>query len=382
VRSSETVVRLGEVLRRSDRLIDLEPTTLYKRVTVRLWGKGVVQRDEVAGAEIAAARQMAVRTGQFILSRIDARNGALGIVPECLDGGVVSSDFPVFTPDEDRLLPAFLGWMSKTGRFVDLCRVASEGTTNRVRLKEERFAAMQIPLPPIPEQRRIVARIDELAAKIEEARGLRREAMEEAGALVTTLHLSLSGPLIVRLCDILVLDEDRDAVRPGGIYPQVGVKGFGEGLFPKPPVQAFQTTYKVFNRLYEGALVLSQVKGWEGAVAVCPPALAGRYVSPEYRTFRAVAGMALPEYLAPLVATPWFWERLRGVTRGMGGRRERTRPEQFLQLEIPMPSEDDQRRALPLLHRLRPLARLQEETAVELDAMLPAVLERAFRGEL
>src|SRR5207247_3738962 len=37
-----------------------------------------------------------------------------------------------------------------------------------------------IPLPPLPEQRRIVARIEELAAKVEEAHGLRAQSAEEA----------------------------------------------------------------------------------------------------------------------------------------------------------------------------------------------------------
>jgi type I restriction enzyme S subunit len=75
--------------------------------------------------------------------------------------------------------------MSKTHFFVDLCKAASEGTTNRVRLKEDRFLIAKIPLPPLPEQRCIVARIEELAAKIEEARGLRRKAGEEGEAIMS-----------------------------------------------------------------------------------------------------------------------------------------------------------------------------------------------------
>src|SRR6266852_113496 len=44
--------------------------------------------------------------------------------------------------------------------------------------------AREIPLPPVTEQQRIVARTDELSAKIEEARGLRKQTTDEAGALV------------------------------------------------------------------------------------------------------------------------------------------------------------------------------------------------------
>ncbi len=120
-------VPLGEVLTKSEEWVALRPDERYRQVTVRLWGQGVVQRNEVSGAEIAATKRLMVRERQFILSRIDARNGAFGIVPASLDGAVVSNDFPVFTPNTERILPDFLGWMSRTRDFVALCKAVSEG---------------------------------------------------------------------------------------------------------------------------------------------------------------------------------------------------------------------------------------------------------------
>src|SRR3989441_9222969 len=180
-------VPLGELLTKSENWVDIWPDQQYRQVTVRLWGKGVALRGEVSGAEIAASRQLMVKPLQFILSRIDARNGAFGLIPDELDCAVVSSDFPVFTLNHSRILPQFLDWMSKTSDFVDLCKAASEGTTNRVRLKEERFLATEIPLPSLEEQHRIVARIEELAVRIEEARGLRQEVVEEAEKLLPSV---------------------------------------------------------------------------------------------------------------------------------------------------------------------------------------------------
>ena len=144
-------VRLGEVLRRSEETIELQPDAEYRQITVKLWGKGVVLRGTLTGAEIAASRKMVARPGQLILSRIDARNGALGLVPPELDGAVVTNDFPLFGVVQARLLPAYLSWLCRTAGFVELCQRASEGTTNRVRLQEDRFLALEIPLPPLPE---------------------------------------------------------------------------------------------------------------------------------------------------------------------------------------------------------------------------------------
>lgn len=179
-------VRLGEVLRRSEETIELQPDAEYRQITVKLWGKGVVLRGMLTGAEIAASRQMLARRGQFILSRIDARNGALGIVPPELDGAIVTNDFPVFNVLENRLLPSYLGWMCRTASFVEECKRASEGTTNRVRLQEAKFLAREFPLPPLAAQRRVVARIEELAAQIQEASTLRHSAAQQAEALLTT----------------------------------------------------------------------------------------------------------------------------------------------------------------------------------------------------
>jgi len=165
-------VSLGKLLTRSEEWITLEPDKRYKEVTVRLWGKGVGLRREVEGVEIASSRRLVVRESQFILSRIDSRNGAFGLIPDSLDGAIVSNDFPVFNLDKSQIDPIFLNWMSKTNKFVDLCIEASEGTTNRVRLQEDRFLATQISLPPLPEQQRILARIENLAAKVENAKEL------------------------------------------------------------------------------------------------------------------------------------------------------------------------------------------------------------------
>jgi len=246
-------------------------------------------------------------------------------------------------------------------------------------LSPDSLFACNIPLPPISEQRRIVARIEALAAKINEARGLREKAAEEAEAFVTSFHARLAGTRMKKLDDILRLDEDLAAVTPTDSYPQVGVKSFGAGLFAKSAVVGSETTYKTFNRLYEGAFVLSQVKGWEGAVAICPADLEGWFVSPEYRTFRCVEDEARPRYLASLVRTEWFWGKLATATRGVGARRERTRPEQFLNIEIPFPTMEKQAHGERVFAQLNSLRMVQAETATELDSLLPSILDRIFR---
>jgi len=227
-----------------------------------------------------------------------------------------------------------------------------------------------------------VAKLDALSARIDEAHELLMESQVEALSLITSLHHSLAEDRVVKISDLLCLEEDRVPVTAVGEYPQVGIKSLGGGLFAKEPVIGLNTTYKYFNLLSSGMVVLSQVKGWEGAVAVCPEDLEGRFASPEYRTFRCLNGAALPEYLASLVKTEWFHGLLATATRGQGARRERTRPEMFLDIELPMPDIDKQARAVEVFRRLWDVTPNNEIMITQFDAMLPSILDKAFKGEL
>lgn len=177
-------VSLGEVLTRSRDTITLDPNEIYKQVTVRMKHKGVTLREQKKGAEIGSPRQYVARPGQFIISSIDARNGAMGLVPGELDGAIVTNDFWLFDVNNERLDQEWLRLYSSTAAFVEACTSASEGTTNRVRLKPDRFLQLDIPLPPLPEQQRIVTRIKSMLEKAEEVRNLSRES-KDAFSLLT-----------------------------------------------------------------------------------------------------------------------------------------------------------------------------------------------------
>ena len=101
--------------------------------------------------------------------------------------------------------------------------------------------------PHLPEQRRIVARIEELAGKIAEAKQLHTH-QEEArdNLLVTMAHRadwtdektsSSTGWRSVNLGEVLKLSLEPHSVNPETQYPNLGIYSYGRGLFSKPPNQ-------------------------------------------------------------------------------------------------------------------------------------------------
>lgn len=173
--------------------LEVLDSCVYQQVTVRTKGRGVVERGVVPGHKIRTKRQFRVRAGQWLVSKIDARNGAMGLVPAALDGAIVTQDFPVFAVDETQCLPAYLAALTSTAAFWDECHFVSEGSTNRVRLNVGRFLDMQIQLPSLDVQRRVTAMVDRArgaeqaarteldAARILLAAAVERELVEDGG---------------------------------------------------------------------------------------------------------------------------------------------------------------------------------------------------------
>ncbi len=153
------MAKIGSFLKKSKNQIDIQDDEEYKQVTVKTNNGGVVARNGgqlKKGTEIGTKRQTVVRAGQFIVSKIDARNGAFGVIPEELDGAIVTNDFPVFDVDSSKILPQFMVLISTTPQFVEFARKCSSGTTNRKRIDIQTFLQQVIPLPSVEEQKVLI----------------------------------------------------------------------------------------------------------------------------------------------------------------------------------------------------------------------------------
>lgn len=146
------MARIGSFLTRRKEAIDIQDGIIYKRVTVSTKGGNITIRDEKDGKLIGTKKQFVIHEGQFLLSKIDARNGAYGVVPVIAEGAIITSNFWTYDVDYERINPQFLTLVTKTQQFLDFAEKSSNGTTNRHYLQEEAFLNQQIPLPSIEEQ--------------------------------------------------------------------------------------------------------------------------------------------------------------------------------------------------------------------------------------
>ena len=150
------MARIGSFLTRRKEAIDIQDGIIYKRVTVSTKGGNITIRDEKDGKLIGTKKQFVIHEGQFLLSKIDARNGAYGVVPAIAEGAIITGNFWTYDVDYKRINPQFLTLVTKTQQFLDFAEKSSNGTTNRHYLQEDAFLNQQIPLPSLEEQEKIL----------------------------------------------------------------------------------------------------------------------------------------------------------------------------------------------------------------------------------
>lgn len=161
--------QIRSILTRSKTPVSVQDDVTYKQVTIRTNYKGVVLRGTKLGADIGTKNQWRVAADQFILSRIDARNGAFGIIPAELEGAIVTNDFLAFDINESEVEREFFNVFLQSPVFLDACIKASKGNTNRKRVDESFFLDFEVNLPPFEEQHQLIQKINKARAAIETA---------------------------------------------------------------------------------------------------------------------------------------------------------------------------------------------------------------------
>ncbi len=162
----------------------------WQPITIKFTGD-VLPRDR---AEAFKGGMFAAYPGDLVFSKIDARNGAVGLIPARMPKVVVTPEYPVMVPDRSKLRPAYLNHLLRAEHFRhDLQRQAS-GTSGRKRVTPDAFLSLSVPLPSLEEQDEMVA---SYAASL--AHAIRKE--QEAAGIVQTSHrefecgLGVASPL-------------------------------------------------------------------------------------------------------------------------------------------------------------------------------------------
>lgn len=387
---------LGEIAPLVRRPILTKAEELYREIGIRSFGKGVFHKAPVTGLDIGSKRVFTVEPGDLLFNIVFAWEGAIAVATEAERGLIGSHRFLTCVPDSTKADARFLKyWFAHADGRERLLQASPGGAGRNRTLGTEKLAAIRVPLPPLAEQHRIVARIEELAAKVAEARGLRVVSAEGMDALTTSAaarilealtktvpHLALGSLVTVRGGGT----PSKDAPHFwGGDIPWITPKDMKRRVLADAVDHITEIASKESPaKLIAPGAVLVVVRGM--ILAHTFPAALLQAPATINQDMKALIPDAriLPEYLCAVL---WAWNpRVLGLVDRSGHDTRKLNTDKLLAFKVPVPSILVQERVVAELDALQAkvdaVKALQTEAATELDAMLPAILDKAFKGEL
>ena len=92
----------------------------------------------------------------------------------------------IIKPDHETVSPEFLRHMLRSATVFDLAWKSTTGSAQPT-IPLRGIRALPVPVPPLPEQRRIVAYLDDLQAKVDQLKSLQAQTAAELDALLPSI---------------------------------------------------------------------------------------------------------------------------------------------------------------------------------------------------
>lgn len=284
------------------------------------------------------------------------------------------------TPKNGRIDSKFLFYALQVANLTVNAGDAAKGST----LNSKTLPQITLQFPrDINEQRRVVARIEELIRRSEEALKLVVEREVELDALLQALYSQMiEGVQWKPLEDAATLVRRGVKVTPRGQYEEMGIRSFGKGTFKKPILTGKEIGNKRIYTICKGDLVFNNVFAWERAIAVAKSEDHGRVGSHRFITYVPHDGLATAEFLCHHFLSERGIEDIRTASPGSAGRNRTLGLRKLERILVPVPDFDEQKRFSDIAMR-RQLIQLEADSIEdEVDALTGSLLARAFRGDL
>jgi type I restriction enzyme S subunit len=391
-------VRLGEVCvinpSRSSGLQrnDDAPTTFVPMSAVdeRL---GMITRSEVRSFSEVRKGYTYFAERDVLFAKIPPcmENGKHAIAQALLDGfGFGTTEFHVVRP-EPEITPAWSHYFLRQPGILKAATAHFTGAVGQRRVPEDFLIALPIPLPPISEQKRLTAILNDQMASIERARAAAEAQLDAAKALPAAyLRAIFNSPKAQqwprrRLGEILRLRKDivHPYDNPNGIATFVGLEHIKSGTGVRTGSVAIEMSELNGRkpRFYKNDIVYGYLRPYLNKVWI---AEFDGLCSVDQYVYSVDAGKADTTFIAWFMRSPVYLERAPIDTTP--GQLPRIRTEEVAIVELNIPAVTEQQRiAAALNEQMAESQRLRQSLQAQLDALnkLPAaLLRRAFAGEL
>jgi type I restriction enzyme S subunit len=223
--------------------------------------------------ELGEKRLFEWKSGDLLFNIVFAWEGAVAVASDQEDGKVGSHRFLTCVVDPKLAEAKYLFWWFTHDQGREQLLKASPGGAGRNRtLGVEKLAAIEVPLPSLDEQRRIVRRLDTVAALVAERRRVIECAERETQALLLkAFQRAIDGAPLRPMSEVAPLVRRLVEIEAETDYTEIGVRSFYNGIFHRRTMPGSEFSWQDLFWIKKGDLVFSNLMAWEKAIAVAAP---------------------------------------------------------------------------------------------------------------
>lgn len=332
-----------------------------------------------------------IRVGDVIFATTRPYLKNIAVVPERLDDQICSTGFCVLRPNLDQVTTEWLFYICRSNIVVDQV-VPNQEKSAYPAVSDDEIYDSEIPVPPLSKQRRIVKRIEELTKRVEEARQLRKSTVEEVDKYIPAAIASVFGDgqnhgwVTKKISEIC--KKPQYGYTESACHAAVGPKFLritdiqdGNVEWENVPYCKCEDVDKY--RLKTDDIVFARTGATTGKSYLIknPPDA----IFASYLIRLCVGSSILPEFLYWHFQSSTYWASVSSEIDE--GNRPNMNGTKLANIEVSYPEDKaEQHHIVEYLRSLqakaKELKQLQAETEAELSAFTPALLSKAFRGEL
>ncbi|MBB5774053.1 restriction endonuclease subunit S [Nonomuraea jabiensis] len=373
---------LGEAITLARCSVSVNADHEYRIAGIYSFGRGLIKRPTITGNETAYKALSRLNTGQLVMSKLNAWEGALTVVPEEFSGAHVSPEYPVFDIIEAEADVRYISHLVSWPTLWD--RLTPRGSmVRRKRTTPTTLMSTPVPLPDLDEQRRIAARLDAATANLSRVEQLQEQRSKLQAAFKESLIADslANDPDEWAVGEVIRLTRRQVDVAENDTYREIGIRSFGRGVFHKEPVTGAELGGKRVFAIEPGDLLFSNVFAWEGAVALAGDAERGYIGSHRFMTYLVDTERADASYLRHYFTSSAGLEVIRRSSPGSAGRNKTLGIKNFEAQHILLPSLPEQQRIGRHLDALA-VGLSMSKGPEFVKALRPSLLNAAFSGQL
>lgn len=348
--------------------------------------KVVIGARELACSEAPSRARQLVCAGDVLVSTVRPNLNGVALVPPQLDRATASTGFCVLRPRSGELDGRYLYQWVKSPRFVsEMVRKATGASYPAV--SDRIVRESKLPLPPLPEQRRIAEILD----KADALRAKRREAMIKLDTLTQSIFLDMFGDpatnpkgweeaRVADLCNLVRGSSPRPQGDPrffGGPVPRLMVADITrDGWSVTPKIDSLTLEGAKHSRPVPAGTVVMAVSGNIGLVsqlAVDACIHDGFVAFTELKRERCE-----PKFLVALL----HFSKALHEQHKAGAIFINLTTTDIKAMSLPIPPRHFQSEFTDRLHYIDGLKEKERTSFWTLDALFACIQHRAFRGEL